>query len=670
VSNQQHPYRLGYRTDIEGLRAIAILLVVAAHAKVTWLAGGFIGVDVFFVLSGYLITGLLVREIEATGNLRFAEFYARRFRRLLPGLLLMLVGTSILAYLLIAPGDQSAQANAAASAAAWISNLYFTYSDSGYFTPTANTNLFLHTWSLGVEEQFYLVWPLVVIFGLNFGLKTELESSNRRRCFLVFVTLCFSSFIASIWLMRNDPISAFFMMPPRAWQFSLGAIAWLWLGKSQHESPKTPLQRKYFEEMRRASNSAAFGWLGLLAIVYSAFRLDTNTPYPGAWALLPSIGTVMVLVSGTHSHANGVGKLLSTRLMQMIGHVSYSWYLWHWPILLLGATVLDFESAATRFSLILLSLVLAVLSNSMVENPIRRCTRLIARPRLAVAGSLAVAIAASGIANHWHSIAIDRMMSPEQIRYQLARLDLPVIYGMGCDDWYKSAGVRICAFGPENASHTAIAMGDSIGLQWFPALQIIFDKPDWRLLVLTKSSCPMVDEPFFYSRIGREYTECSEWRDKALTEIAALKPDVVVLGSTDNYDFTATQWKEGTERLLNPLVNSARRVFILRSTPRTLFDGPSCSTPRSALFRFLSGDQHCASVALNEHNDLVFKSLVSASSRFSNVRTIDMNDAVCPNGMCRAERDGLIVFRDTQHLSAKFATSLADALSEQLGISD
>lgn len=160
---REHHYRLGYRSDIEGLRAVAILLVVACHAKVSWLAGGFVGVDVFYVLSGYLITGLLVQEIQTTGELRFANLYARRLRRLLPALLLMLAIVCVLGRLLLAAGEQPGQASAAASAALWLSNFYFAFSHMDYFAPGAETNLFLHTSSLGVEEQFYLVWPLLVV---------------------------------------------------------------------------------------------------------------------------------------------------------------------------------------------------------------------------------------------------------------------------------------------------------------------------------------------------------------------------------------------------------------------------------------------------------------------------------------------------------------------------
>ena len=166
-------HRIGYRGDIEGLRAIAILLVVAAHAKVSWLAGGFIGVDVFFVLSGYLITGVLLREIEQTGHLRFANFYARRFRRLLPALLVMLVCTSLFAIVVLPPAAQGDQAIAAATASAWLSNIHFAFAKLDYFSPGAATNLFLHTWSLGVEEQFYLAWPALMIFAYGASGKQE-----------------------------------------------------------------------------------------------------------------------------------------------------------------------------------------------------------------------------------------------------------------------------------------------------------------------------------------------------------------------------------------------------------------------------------------------------------------------------------------------------------------
>lgn len=668
LATQPH-HRLGYRSDIEGLRAVAILLVVAAHANISWLAGGFIGVDVFFVLSGYLITGLLVREVEATGELRFAAFYARRFRRLLPGLLAMLIGTCALAYLLVAPADQPSQATAAASAAAWISNFHFAFSSQGYFSPGAEKNLFLHTWSLGVEEQFYLVWPVLLVLGLGAWTGASRAASPVRLKITLSLVLLLS-FLASLWWTRSDPDLAFYMMPSRAWQFAMGALVWLYCGTPLDRLQPIPTRQRGAQVILGLATHPKLGWIGLACIILAALLLDAEVQYPGAWALLPSIGTAMILASGARIPQAGVGAVLSLGPMQALGRLSYSWYLWHWPVLLLGATVISVESAPNRLALVLLSLAMAALSYRFVETPLRHNQRLIIRPRIAVFGSLAIIILAGAGAIRWHNSAFDRMSDPEQARYLQARTDAPVIYGMGCDEWYQTADVRICEFGPKDAMHTAVAIGDSIGLQWFPAFSEVFDKPGWRLLVITKSACPMVDEPIFYPRIGREYTECAEWRKNALQQVATLNPDIVMLGSTFTYDYTPRQWREGTARVLQSISEAARRVVILRSTPTLPFDGPSCAAPRSSLYSALIGTEHCSALADNARSDNVYRALIAAADGFSNVRVIDMTDAVCPDGVCHAELNDAIVFRDTQHLSATFAKELSGVLGSQLNLPD
>jgi hypothetical protein len=210
-----------------------------------------------------------------------------------------------------------------------------------------------------------------------------------------------------------------------------------------------------------------------------------------------------------------------------------------------------------------------------------------------------------------------------------------------------------------------VAIGDSIALQWFPAYAQIFDRPGWRLLVLTKSSCPMVDVPIFYARIGREYTECTQWRQNALREIAALKPDVVVLGSVSTSDYTQDQWEQGSRRVLQVLSANAEQVYLMRSTPDLPFDAPSCLEPRSALYKALTGgSSRCTSPARSEHSDDVFAWLKTAAAPFHNVQLVDMTPHVCPQDICRAELDGKIVFRDSQHLTASFAKSLAPALEQ------
>jgi peptidoglycan/LPS O-acetylase OafA/YrhL len=662
-------YSLGYRSDIEGLRAVAILVVVAAHAKLSWLAGGFVGVDVFFVLSGYLITGLLMQEIKSTRSLRLAAFYARRLRRLLPALLLVLGCTGIFGALLVAPVEQIGQAVATLSAALWLSNFYFAFSNLGYFSPGADTNLVLHTWSLGVEEQFYLIWPIFLMLALGKG-KTAQQPLNTRRLKIAMLIVFSISLLACLLWTQTRPLLAFYMMPARAWQFALGALVFLYFGAPASAADRTPSLVEQTGFTQRLALGYWCGWLGLTLIVMSAVILDTHVPYPGMWAVLPSIGAAAVLAAGARHPGAGVGSLLSLRPMQSIGRVSYSWYLWHWPVFLLGATLIDTSSAANQLGLALLSFMLAWLSYHYFESPIRRNPRLVMRPRRAVFSALALMVFASVLAVIWHNDARHRMTQPEQLRYLQVRSDGPVIYGMGCDDWYHSADVRFCAFGPKDATHTAIVMGDSVGLQWFPAYAEVFNKSGWRLLVLTKSACPMVDESIFYTRLGREYTECTQWRQAALQQVAALKPDVVILGSTFAYDFTQDQWINGTVRVLQSISKATKKVYIMRSTPVLPFDGPSCLAPRSRLYSAISDKSECVAIAHGVRSNNVYQWLQVAASQFNNVSTVDMTDAICPKGQCHAEQQGSIVFRDSQHLSATFAESLSDALGMRLALGD
>jgi hypothetical protein len=268
----------------------------------------------------------------------------------------------------------------------------------------------------------------------------------------------------------------------------------------------------------------------------------------------------------------------------------------------------------------------------------------------------------------WFNASMDWQNSPDQQRYRQAQVDAPVIYSMGCDDWYHSDRVRICAFGSKDALHTAVLMGDSIGAQWFPALAEVLNRPDWRLMVLTKSSCPMVDEPYFYARIGREYVECANWRRQALLQVASMKPDVVVLGTVQSDDFSQAQWVKGTERLLGVLSPAAGHVYILRGTPHLPFDGPHCLAARNWLPWLPWTKGSCEASVPNAHDGDVYRWLQQATDRFDNATTIDMNPLICPDGECHAERDGRVVFRDSQHLTAGFVQTLGHALLTRMGL--
>ena len=640
--------RLPFRPDIEGLRAIAILLVIGTHAGVPWLEGGFIGVDVFFVLSGFLITGKLAHEASVTGRIKLLPFYVNRIRRLLPALLLMLLLVGWASTWLLSPLELPAQFNAARTAALWLSNIYFALGKMEYFSAGSESSLYLHTWSLGVEEQFYLLWPALLLWMLA----SNGQSTVRLKVGMVVVFA--ASLLACIFFTRVESLLAFYLMPLRAWQFATGALVWLVYARTAQAPPFI---------IRAAP---ALGLLGLGLILICGLWLDAQRSYPGAWAILPTLGTGLVVLAGSlPSGQRGSYHLLSRPPLQWLGRISYSWYLWHWPVLLLGYSVNGNPSPAYRALLVAISLTLAALSHALVEAPLRRWKQWLVYPRSAALASLASMVAIGLLVSHWSRQAERALHSPQLQRYAAARGDAPIIYAMGCDDWYRSTNVRICSFGDESAEHTAILIGDSHAGQWFPAVREALRKPDWRVLVITKSSCPMVDEPFFYARIGREYTECSQWRDAAIARVRDMKPDLVIFGSADA-GFTQQQWTTGTVRILERLSPASGRIFLLADTPGLPFNGPDCLMRHALRPAWLRRFDSCGAPAANAQATAIQSWLQTAAARFPNVHMLDLNAHICPAGTCRAEIDGQVVFRDNQHLSGSFAASLAKAVAGKL----
>ncbi len=652
-------YRLGFRGDIEGMRAVAILLVVAAHAKIPGVAGGYIGVDMFFVLSGYLITGLLVHEAQSSGHIRILDFYARRLRRLLPALLLMIMCTGLAAAVLLSPLEQIDQVATMRSAVFWFSNLHFAFANLNYFAAGTNTNLFLHTWSLGVEEQFYLVWPVLLMLLLG-SFRWQGAVCNLRRLqigMLATVAVCFG---LSQMLMATQPIWAFYLMPSRAWQFALGALTLLWSvqNRDQLRSDAGGIGRLV----------APAGWAGIALILATAAYINEQTVYPGLWALVPSVGAALVLVAGSSPNPTSITRILSVRPMQGIGRVSYSWYLWHWPVLILGGAAFQMNALGQQMALAGISLILAVIAHWAIELPLRRNPLLISRPGLTLMAATVLMIGAFAANIGWRSFALTGSVRPDQQRYQAISGDRPVIYAMGCDEFWQSDKVQICPFGNAAAAHTAIIIGDSYVAQWFPAIAAAYHQPDWRVLVLTKSSCPMIDQPFYYVTIRAIYTVCDRWRDAALTQLGSLHPDVVFMGESWNYgaSFTESQWISGTQRVLDRIVPIANNVFIIRPTAGLPFDGPGCLARRDWQPAFLPTPKDCSGPATSQRNTEIYRWLTQAANPYPNVRVLDLNALICPNDRCSAERDGQVIFRDTGHVTATYMATLGDALAARV----
>jgi peptidoglycan/LPS O-acetylase OafA/YrhL len=641
------PYSLTYRADIQGLRAIAILLVVFNHSHVPGFSGGFIGVDVFFVLSGFLISGILIKEYRQSGRIDYFAFIARRLKRLYPALFVMLVTTILLASFILSGYEYSQQAGSAPYAATWISNFYFVFSVNDYFAQLKARDLFLHTWSLAVEEQFYLLWPLTLLalFGLSVSTKGQKDGRSSLLSGLAIVFV--ASLALSLYWTREYPLYSFYMMPARIWQFTLGAALYVWLDRE-------PVPGR----LNAFAGYAVYSGIGL--IIGGALFLDQAMSYPGFWALIPSLGAVLVIAGGSFRSGNTQNALLANPGMVWIGDRSYSWYLWHWPILVLGFAWFGQPGYLIITVLILISLMLTALSYRYVELPFWKGSLGNKPPLTVFASTLVVMGLVVGFLPRAPALLSVDVHQPGKPEIRDARNDLPVIYKRGCDTSISSAEIQPCITTKLKTRKTAVLIGDSIGAQWFSAFSAIYTPPEWRLIVLTKSACPIVDQDYFYQKIRKTYLVCRQWRDAALSYLESINPDVVFMGSDNEYEFTKTQWIEGTRRILDHLAPVSGRVVILPGTPWLQIDGPSCIEKQgraACSFKLPSNSQVSETTGY----------LASAAGGFGNTTVLSLNDLVCPGEICSARtRAGMPVYRDNKHLTDTFVRTLIPAIQSRL----
>jgi len=646
-------FSLARRPDLQGLRAIAILLVVLGHAKIPGFSGGFVGVDVFFVLSGYLITGILLREFRTTGHIAYLQFICRRLKRLLPALIVMLTVVLLAANWLLSSREFINQAGSFNYAATWTSNIFFSFREINYFAEMQTRDLFLHTWSLGVEEQFYLAWPLVLLGVLLFQKRSSNAANTSRHLLALLGVLFIASLAIELYWAQAHPLWSFYLMPSRIWQFSLGATVFL---LSETSSIRVGRTIQSYPTFNRT--------LGLMLVIGSAVLLHPNVTYPGYWALLPSIGAALIIASNARVDDGHAIDPLSHPALVWIGDRSYSWYLWHWPLLMLGFSITTSNPVVVNVALAMLALALATASYRFVELPFWKGSYSGLRPAYTLLASSGVVILVL------ISVQFTGMLHPDrnsQSLSQRAFRDTPVINKAGCDTWYHNAELRPCILEADQPGKSVVLLADSIGTQWFSMVHSIFDSSKWRLVVLTKSSCPIVDEDFFYERIGKVFTVCRQWREKAINYIGTLKADTVIIGSDTTYGFDKDQWINGTRRLLARLEKVSRQVIIIPGIPELGFDGPGC------LEKYPDrGEQRCRKkLPAKSHALDVVNYLREAARPFRKTRVLDLVPFACPEGFCSARHGSIVVFRDNKHLTDTYVRSQAPAIKlkmEKLGM--
>ena len=670
---------MDYRPDIEGLRAIAVLGVVLFHANLPQFSGGFVGVDVFYVLSGFLITSLIVAEVEKTGRLSLAKFWGRRMRRLLPAAAFVLLATLAASYVVLDALSFRQAVKDIISAAAYVSNWNFAAQAVDYLAADAPPSPVLHYWSLSVEEQFYVLWPLMFAGIAVFCARRGITAFRRRQWAAAVTVVGLASLAWSLWLTEHNQPYAFFSTPTRAWQLALGAAVALSAG----------FWARRLLLVRTATALAGFSAvLGSFVLLRGA---DAGTAYPGAYALLPTLGTAAVVASGIGMPSVprwSVQRLLGLRPMRFIGRLSYSWYLWHWPPLVLVVAWVGHDiSVAQRVICSVLALGLAWATYRFIEDPVRRAKPLVASARrsLAVgftATAVVIAVASASTALVGGVSIVDKpaggLTLPDPTAtssyppgtYVLgpreAQLQRPLVYNTVCH--VKAlAGPELfpCEYGDVTGAKTVMLIGDSHAVQWFGAVNKAAKARGYKLISWTRSGCPWFELAIKNMKTGLTYPECAAWQRNVLAAVLKNPPDVLLLASIEHgyraevggkfLDIDASQ-PLVTKAILKSLpqfVSSGAHVVVLRDTPHMGVDAPTC------VMKNLKNPERCAMP-----RNLGFAGGgidARAASTVPGVAVADFTPTLCGPAPrpCDVVRQGMVLYRDSNHLTPTYSELLA-----------
>jgi peptidoglycan/LPS O-acetylase OafA/YrhL len=679
-----------------------VLAVVLFHAGVPGISGGFIGVDVFFVVSGFLITGILVREATRTGTVTLPRFYAARARRLLPAAGTVLVATAVASTILLPPLQARSVLGDAIASALYVGNYRFAIQGTDYLAADAPPSPFQHYWSLGVEEQFYLLWPALIIgtaLLVRRGSRSgDSDASGSFTPYLAVLALvAATSFVISLHWTHTLPPWAFFSLPSRAWELAVGGLVAL----------SAPAWRRL-----PAMTAAVAGWGGLVLIVVTCTQLGAKTPYPGTAALLPVLGTALIIGAGCATPVIGVGKVLSISSMRAIGRLSYSWYLWHWPVLLLAPPLVGHSLGLLgRLTAAAVSAGLAALTLRYIENPgrfaasLRRsaarslalggavttgavCTALMlmlllpipvghgapanalkvnaagpappaaaADPRDAAVQQLTAQVQAA-VAASVDARDIPSNLSPS---ISAAPSDKPSVFFNGCVRSWKDLGQPECVSGDPDSPTSVALVGDSHAAMWNPALTPIAEQRHWRLETLAKVTCPLQDLPITSPYLGREFTECEQWRGEIVSRLQDEHPQLIILGMSRRYgaDFGFTSydpaWISSLTRLVAQLRSTGAAVLVLGPVPDPHSTVPTC------LSAHLDDATACAqprSVAVNDSGIAAEKAATAAGGG----RYADLTDLFCTADRCPMIVGNNLLFRDDNHITIEYTQALEPVL--------
>ena len=644
----------GYRGDIQAMRGLAVLVVVIFHAGFG-LPGGFVGVDVFFVISGFVITGVIQRQLEVTGSLRFADFYARRARRILPALALMTIVVLVVSIFVLSPtGAQQNAAKTGAAASVFSGNIYLYRYGVDYFNP-GDVNPFLHTWSLGVEEQTYLILPITLValwaIGRRFGRSRSVAVAG-------VVAMGFVSFVLSAALSAGStrlPLSspekfAFFSPFTRLWEFAFGVV----LALVVHRLP------------RRSVLGAVLGMAGLALVMVACVVFDEATRFPGTAALLPVVGAALMIVAGSVSlgwrrATAGIGPMV------WLGGLSYAWYLWHWPLIVF-ADVLWPGSTAAIWAAVGLSLAASVGGRRLVETRFRYDKRIVGRRALALT---AVCIAVPVLGATVVLAGGDHSWGNDELAQRVAESKLSRTENDGCDSITRTSP---CVYrGGGNATVALVGDSHAGAISDVVMASTLAHAADFE--VWTRAGCRLVPTSL---RGGRQQPQCQDWSNEVLAWLREHPPDVLVVHEAANADAgtgplqngavaAEAAHEEAVAFFVDGLVRVQRELAPLGTRMIVVSDVPTFGESKVQLASLLHPDP---TPSWRDRRD-VEQQLAALERALADLGTstgtivIDPKQALCGPKRCSQYRDGWL-YRDSNHLTPRGAGRLRGMLDEAI----
>jgi peptidoglycan/LPS O-acetylase OafA/YrhL len=633
-----------YRADVDGLRAVAVLAVIFFHAKLLQCAGGYVGVDVFFVISGYLITSLVARDI-VEGKFSFVTFYERRIRRIFPALFGVLFFSAAAACVLLAPQDLTSFGRSLVATTLFVSNVHFwhTAQPLGYFSNKSVSEALLHTWSLAVEEQFYLAFPIVLVILFRWTGKWTNVS---------LLLLSAASFGLNVWCTYHKPIAAFYFAAPRAWELLIGAL----------------LANRAFPALRHRSTREAAAALGLVLIITAIFTLSPAAPFPGFSALLPCLGAWFIVYAG-ESGASATKTLLSFRPLVFIGVISYSLYLWHWPFLVFSRYFVAGELSSAETTLVLVtSAVIAFLSFEFIERPFRGTASCMTRNQV-FRFALAASLLSTGVGiTAWITQGLPQRYSAQTHQLIAENAERETDYDDSCANWrtqiHNINDIRFCSLGTDSP-RKIMFWGDSHVEQLYPAARALYNKGDLNgqgVLFAVANGCLPAES---LNSVGGFY--CDSFSKFALARAQESDIGTVFIGfntwwySHDNTVCASVNDQctkilspeETTRRFLHKMFlnirtlrNLGKRVIVCLPFPMYDKSIPQMEIRNAVFGRFGLGGK------ATDFTSPVLRTEIRSMALNAGAEVFDPRAMLCPLGSCLIASGGVSMYIDGHHLAA------------------